>query len=141
MICFVDTSALLAVLDRADAAHDRAKAAWECLMASKTPLVTTNYVLVETVAILQHRLGLPAVRAFSADICPVLTIEWVTAERHAKGLSALLAADRRKLSLVDCVSFNTMRERGIQKALAFDGHFDEQGFDTDFSSNQLEKSR
>ena len=130
MSCFVDTSGLLAMLDRDDAAHAASRRAWEKLMADKTPLVTTNYVVLETTAILQHRVGIEAVRTFSDAICPVLTIEWITAAQHEKGMSALFAAGRRKLSLVDCVSFNTMREQGLREVFAFDKHFTEQGFDS-----------
>jgi predicted nucleic acid-binding protein len=42
----------------------------------------------------------------------------------------LPAAARRKLSLVDCISFQTMREYGAPTAFCFDPHFREQGFDT-----------
>jgi predicted nucleic acid-binding protein len=59
---------------------------------------------------------------------PVLTVDWVAAQDHDKGMGALLAADRRKLSLVDCISFDAMRRRGLRLAFAFDSHFHEQGF-------------
>jgi len=42
---------------------------------------------------------------------------------------AVLSANRKKLSLVDCVSFQVMRETGIRTAFCFDEHFREQGFD------------
>lgn len=48
---------------------------------------------------------------------------------HEKGIGAVLAAHRKDLSLVDCVSFEVMRQRGIRKAFAFDSHFQEQVFD------------
>ena len=41
---------------------------------------------------------------------------------------ALLAASRRKVSLVDCMSFEVMRRYGIRSAFAFDPHFSEQDF-------------
>ncbi len=125
---FVDTSALLAVLDRDDQHHTRAVKRWRSLVQSSTPLLSTNYVLVETSAVAQNRLGMDAVRVFVEDIVPLLTIEWVTAEIHASGTAALLAAARRQLSLVDCVSFETMRRRGLTRAFAFDRHFREQGY-------------
>jgi predicted nucleic acid-binding protein len=43
--------------------------------------------------------------------------------------SALLAANRRLLSLVDCTSFQTMRLRGISRVFTFDHHFKEYGFE------------
>jgi predicted nucleic acid-binding protein len=58
----------------------------------------------------------------------VLRIEWVTEAQHMTGVTALLTASSRRLSLVDCVSFATMRRLGIKTALVFDRHFSEQGF-------------
>ncbi len=37
---------------------------------------------------------------------------------------------RRDLSLVDCVSFVVMRERGVTTALAYDADFEREGFTT-----------
>lgn len=129
MNCFVDTSAFLAVLGRDDANHARAKAAWADLLEQRATLVTSNYVLTETLAILQSRMGLDAVRVFHHDVSPVLTTIWVGDALHAKGMAGVLAARRRNLSLVDCVSFEVMRQHGIRRAFAFDPHFEEQGFD------------
>jgi predicted nucleic acid-binding protein len=92
------------------------------------PSITSNYVLVETFALLQHRLGVGAVRGLQEDLIPILRVEFVTPEQHQAGVSALLAADRRGLSLVDCVSFEVMRNLGIREVFGFDPHFKEQGF-------------
>lgn len=40
----------------------------------------------------------------------------------------MLAANRRNLSLVDCVSFEVMRDLGVKDVFAFDPHFREHGF-------------
>ena len=139
MTCFVDTSALLAVMDKDDAFHKEAKASWGRLTEQQATLVTTNYVVLETVALLQHRIGVPAVRRFHDDILPILTIDWISSGHHVQGMAALLAADRRSLSLVDCISFDAMRKRGLRQVFAFDKHFAEQGFTTElgFSSTPL----
>jgi uncharacterized protein len=77
--------------------------------------VTNNYVLLETTALLQHRPGVAAVRALQEDIVPVLQIDWISEEEHGAGVEAMLAAARRKLSLLDCVSFQTMRRHGLPR--------------------------
>ena len=125
---FVDTSALYAVLDRDDRFHSRAAAVWKELVLGAEPLLTSNYVLVETFALLQRRLGMEAVRTCSDRLQPMLTITWVGEDDHRTAMSALAAADRRALSLVDCVSFHLMRNARIRTAFAFDPHFTEQGF-------------
>ena len=85
-------------------------------------------MLLECCALVQRRLGLPAVRAIQEDMVPVLQVRWIDDRTHALGMAAVLAAGRRNLSLVDCTSFVLMRESGIQAAFAFDKHFREEGF-------------
>lgn len=128
MRIFIDTSAFYALLDRDDSNHKKAGKAWNTVVDPENTLITSNYVLVESFALLQHRLGLEAARAFQEDIMPLINIEWVDAGTHKSGTSALLAASRRKLSLVDCVSFEVMRNLGIKTVFAFDPDFAEQGF-------------
>ena len=128
MSVFADTSALFAVLDADDRNHKPARQTWTALNDQDANLVSTNYVLVETFALVQHRLGVEAVRTFQEDIVPILHVEWVTVAQHGAGVTALLTASHRKLSLVDCVSFEAMRRLGIKTAFVFDRHFSEQGF-------------
>jgi len=93
-------------------------------------LVCTNDNLVETFALVQRRLGLDAVRKLEEDVLPMLVIDWMDAESHAVSVAALLIAGRRRLSLVDCARFETLRRHGRDTAFAFDRHFSEQGFHT-----------
>ena len=116
------------MLHAGDESHAKAARAFRELVETKQDLVTTSYVLVETVGLLQHRFGLAAVRGFQDDVVPVLGVVWVDAELHAEGMAALLTAGRRELSLVDCVSFACMRRQGLTRAFHFDRHFREQGF-------------
>lgn len=92
-------------------------------------LVTSNYVLVEAFALLQARLGIEAVRAFHDAILPVLQVIWTTREDHEAATQALLVAGRRRLSLVECTSFQLMRRLGATRVFTFDRHFAEQGFE------------
>lgn len=128
MRIFIDTSAFYALLDRDDAHHPMAKKAWTELLKAAHTLVTSNYILVETFALLQNRLGIEAERAFHNDVLPLINIEFVASGTHRSGVAALLSASRRDLSLVDCVSFEVMRTSGINTVFAFDKHFKEQGF-------------
>jgi predicted nucleic acid-binding protein len=125
---FADTSALFTLLDRAEANHGAASGAWRALLEREEAVATTSYVLIETYALLQRRLGLDAVRSFTTDFVPLLDVIWVDVELHNAGVAALLAARRRDLSLVDCVSFEAMRRRHIVSAFAFDPHFRTHGF-------------
>lgn len=128
MKVFVDTSAFLSILDGDDKNHRKAKASWIELISSETSLFCNNYILVETFALVQHRLGMSAVRTFNDDIIPLINIDWIDESEHKAGINALLIASKKKLSMVDCVSFETMRRLDIRSAFTFDIHFKEQGF-------------
>ena len=130
MSVFVDTSAFLALLDASDQFHTAAATVWRRLLESESRLVTSSYVLVETFALTQNRLGPAASRTFERDILPTVEVIWIDQDLHRSSVAAFLAAARRRLSLVDCVSFEVMRANGISRAFAFDRHFAEQGFST-----------
>ena len=54
---FVDTSAFVALRNRAEREHQAARAALGRLVAGRTPLFTSNYVFAETYTALLIRLG------------------------------------------------------------------------------------
>ena len=128
MTVFADTSALYALLDRDDQFHGAARATLAGLAGEE--ILTHSYVLVEMIALTQRRLGAYAVRRFSQDFLPVLSTVWIDEATHSSGLAALLAALPTDVSLVDFVSFQVMRERGVARAFAFDEDFLEAGFST-----------
>ena len=126
---FADTSALYALLDQNDRVHSAAAAVFEHIDHHTVHLVTSSYVLLETVSLAQARLGLAAVRTWRDVFQPLLEIVWIDAELHTRGLVALTAAGLRDISLTDWTSFEVMRARHITQAFAFDPHFSKQGFD------------
>jgi len=105
---FVDTAGFYAVLDSDDVHHPAASEEWASLLTSDEPLVTSNYVVVESSALVQRRMGMAALRALMEEALPAIQVEWVSEADHWTGLEALLTADRRGLSLVDCTSFQIM---------------------------------
>ena len=113
---FVDTSALLAFLDADQPRHADVIDAWERAIAGDRHLFTSNYVLVESFALVQRRLGLDALRALADILVPLLRPLWIDEDLHAAAVAALFAASRRKLSLVDCTSFELMRRHGLTEA-------------------------
>ena len=116
------------MLDRDDEFHSSARELWSRLVSDGDPLLTSNYVALESFALIQARLGMDAVRVFHDDMLPVLQLQWIAAEDHRAAVQAVLAAGRRSLSLVDCTSFQIMRRFGVKTVFALDRHFGEQGF-------------
>ena len=129
MSVFADTSAFYALLVRTDESHQAVRAAFTSLLGDRRPLWTTSFVIVETMALLQHRIGLAAARDFDEEVLPVVQVRWVDEDLYRLGTDRLWREDRRHVSLVDSVSFEFMRLQGIGTALAVDSHFADAGFD------------
>ncbi len=127
MRIFMDASALFAYLDQDDDHHETICVAWPALVQQHVP-ITTNYVLLETHALAQRRLGAQPARELLEVVRPLLTVEWVDAELEEAAIEYLHAAGQRKLSLVDAVSLVVMRRLRLQYAFAFDQHFRERGY-------------
>jgi predicted nucleic acid-binding protein len=125
-VIFVDTSALYALADAADPNHETALKLLDTLLDRREVLVTHSYVLVESIALVQHRLGVTAALRLAES--RGFQVEWVDAARHKEATSALAAQRKRRVSFVDLVSFAVMRARGIKTAFAFDADFVNEGF-------------
>ncbi len=128
MTVFVDTSALYALMDSDDLNHASARRFWSEL-GSTEALITHNYVLVETSALVQRRLGVEALRALVDELMLPISPVFVDRAVHDAAVSGVLGAQLRELSLVDMVSFEIMRRAGIRAAFAFDDHFARFGFE------------
>jgi predicted nucleic acid-binding protein len=125
---FIDTSGFLALLDADDLHHPEAAPVWVRLIENQEPLHTTNYVLVESIALLHHRFGVTAVRRFQEELLPSVALTWVDEPTHAAAVRAVIAGGRKGPSLVDCVSFDVITRLGASTVLAYDRHFSERGF-------------
>ena len=88
--------------------------------------LTHNYVLVESLALLQHRLGIAALKL--ARSSSAFDVVWVERPLHEEAARKLARARSRRVSFVDQVSFLVMRSKGIGTALAFDPDFEREGF-------------
>lgn len=101
---------------------------WALLLEERASLLTHNYVLLETTALLQNRIGIDAVDDLHRRLSPVLDTFWVAADEHTAALIAVIASKHRAISLVDRVSFYVMRRLEIDRAFTFDEHFASEGF-------------
>ena len=129
MTVFADTSAFFALLVQDDYMHIRAKLNFEHFVQDNTRLLTSSYVLLETLTLLQRRVSFEAVWDFTRKIVPLLDTVWVDEGWHSRALQRLHVEGDRTLSLTDCLSFEIMETREITTAFAFDRHFTERGFE------------
>lgn len=128
MIVFTDTSALFALIVRDDYMHVRAKTNFDYFVKKDVHLLTSSYVIIETIALLQRRVSIQAVSDFHMKIQPLLEIVWIDDEWHSRAMQSLLAQGDKNISLVDWLSFEIMESKGITIAYTFDKHFMEKGF-------------
>jgi len=126
-VIFLDTSAIYAMADKADPYHEVARERFGRIVDAGDEIVTHNYILGESMALLQNRLGLPAALRLARDVRAFL-VEWVDQVTHEEAVRLLARRGSWKGSLVDQVSFLIMQRRRIQVAMAFDSDFVKAGY-------------
>lgn len=129
-LVFVDTSMFKALVDEKDDFHKQAIVFWKRLKEEKVQLVTSNYVLDETFTLLRKRRGRVVVDEFRKSLLKIYEIKIirVIVSDEATAWEWFLL-DWADLSFTDCVSFAMMKRLDINRAAAFDAHFDRAGFD------------
>ena len=132
---FVDTSAFYALLDRSDRHHGQASALWPKLLDDHITMITSNYVVSETVGVLQNRIGFQAAKLWYRDILGVLDVWWVDPEAHERAYELWLNLGNKRLSFIDSISFVTMHYHNIEKAFCFKPRFADHGFELLTQSN------
>lgn len=125
---FVDTSFLLAVLNPRDTLHLRAQA-WAEVITE--PLLVTEYVIWESVNALSTPADRPKVHAALREIQTAPEWEWVSASPLFFATGVRLHGERgdKTWSLTDCISFLLMEQRHIRRALTYDHHFEQAGYE------------
>jgi len=127
-VIFLDTSALYALAVKDDLNHKAARSRLARALDSGETLVIHNLILVETVALLQRRQGHDTARQLVRESRYFRTIV-IDEDLHRQTLQQFVRASKPGISLVDLFSFAVMRREGIHSALAFDRHFEDEGFE------------
>lgn len=131
-LLFGDTSGWGNLVDPTQPFHSVAASLYRTARQHGRMVVTTNYVLVELVALLTNplRIPRPATLAFieglkTSPYVEIVHIDFVLAE---EAWLLLRSRQDKEGSLVDCASFVVMTRRGIMDALTTDHHFEQAGF-------------
>ena len=128
---FVDTSAFLALEDESDQHHREAIGFRDQeLLSGNYELVTTSYILDETLTLIRKRLGIRASIDFSRSIrkSGIVRVISVSREVEDKALDLFERYDDKDFSFTDCVSFVVMNDLGLRDAFTFAEHFVQVGF-------------
>jgi predicted nucleic acid-binding protein len=119
---FVDTSALYALVDESDAAHDRVREIYEPRAAD---LVSTDYVLVESWLLVRARFGVAIARRFWNGMRNgPISLVGITADDLERAWVIDSGSWRDQgFGLVDATSFAVIERLGVSEALSLDRHF------------------
>jgi predicted nucleic acid-binding protein len=127
---FVDTAGWVACADAADEAHQRACLARDAALKAGDKLVTTDFVVDETLTLLRLRLGLAAADAWWNQIDRSSRLRWerIDSERFERARQIFFQYRDKDFSFTDCTSFVVMRDIKATRALTTDRHFRQMGF-------------
>ena len=120
-----DSSAILALLDDRDANHGRAVEIATTIARDRRQSLITNYVEVETYALLLRKLGRALALAWL--VSDTLPVERATLADEASAREMLMVHRDKDWSLCDAISFATIERRRIRTAFSFDHHFVQRG--------------
>ena len=128
---FVDTTALLAIVNRADYLHSAASKVHRQLSATGTPLVTTEWVLAEFLGGASR----PPLRANAANIVTALrsssrmTVIEATHVDWQRAFAFFVQHADKAWSFIDSSSMLVCRDRGIRQVFTYDHHFRQFGLE------------
>jgi predicted nucleic acid-binding protein len=128
---FVDTAGWMMLADANDPQHARARKACDAWLESGGHLISTDFVMDETLTLIRTRLGLTSAERWWEHVAASRRLhwEWIDSDRAEKARHWFFGWKDKAFSFTDCTSFVVMRERRLKRALTSDGHFTQAGFE------------
>jgi uncharacterized protein len=121
-VAFVDSSAIVALVDGDDASHTAAVDAYRSLVSSGYRLFTTNHVVVEAYDLLSAGVGVAVARRWLREHrLAIYTTDEADDEKARRLVAGTGGA--RSVTLTDAISFVVMERLGVADAFAVDPHF------------------
>lgn len=129
MATFIDTSGFYAHACTDDSHHDSVADVLSRLAEQRERLVSTSYVLSETMGLIQRRLGFSVLKSFMEDVLGVVEIVWIGPAEQAAGWELMKSKPSRGLTIVDATGIVVMRRQAIRRCVALDPAFTREGFE------------
>lgn len=129
---FADTSGWGNYFIRTEPFHTTAKNLMLEWHAKNVRIVTTNYVMLELIALFTSPLRIPRFKQIKVietiKAAPWVEIVHIDRTLDEEAWQLLKERQDKNWSLVDCASFVIMQNRRITEALTTDPHFEQAGF-------------
>ena len=121
MILFGDSAGWLAMYDERDKYHLAAKQSFSALLAQPVTFLVTDYVIAETLTLMQGRLGHRKTVAFGEWLLKAPQVQQVRLDVDLWNEAWYLFKkyDDKEFSFTDCASFVVMRRDTYLNALVF----------------------
>ncbi|MBC8457074.1 MAG: type II toxin-antitoxin system VapC family toxin [Deltaproteobacteria bacterium] len=131
---FVDASGWIALKLENDRHYSKADEIYKKLHDEKYRVVTTNLCVVEAIKCFQREKGHYLALAFANEILAfekARLIDYIRVDKklETRTVDFFKQHDDKDWDIVDCTSFVVMHDFGITKALSFDEHFKQAGFE------------
>lgn len=127
---FVDTSWFKAFIDEKDEFYPAAFIQMEKFIQDNYLLVTTNFIIDESLTLIRIRCGLKTALKFNDllyEMAGMLKIVRITPKDEEDSWK-WFPEDWSKLSFTDCTSFAVMKRLDLKDVATFDQHFARAGF-------------
>jgi len=126
---FVDTSAFIALVDVTDKNHNAAKNCFSEIIKPGNALVSSNFVICETLNYLRTRISYRVAINFRESIYKsnILSIIPISNEIEEAAYTIFKKYKDKDFSFTDCTSFALMEKEKIKTAFSYDHHFMQYG--------------
>lgn len=129
MRIFVDTGAFIALTDSGDENHKGAKTFYKNAKEKGVKFITTNFVVCETLNYLNAKVSHNVAVVFRENIKKSSSIEIINISSLIEDAAFAIFKQYtdKDFSFTDCTSFSAMKSLKLNKAFAFDRHFEQFG--------------
>ena len=128
---FLDTNAIVALINEQDELHPLFMPEWERIEKNKTPLIMTRDVFTEVVNFFAFDHGPREASSVGAYLLKSSLIQIINTntEDHWLALDLITKYADQGIGYTDCTSFAVMQRLGLKQVLTYDHHFAIAGFE------------
>ena len=126
-IVFIDTSAWIAILDDKKSNHSEARIYFDRLLAQSSRIVTNNFIVDETIALLKGKFSSDFAKQFLAIInesvlSVTLRVDWISRRNRRIALDNFFKTSNVNLSLKHFYIYESLKRKKVDFVFSYDEH-------------------